>query len=201
MGLLLDRIELAGGVTGLDLAARVPDNWIYVQDGGVKVGRLQIFNNWSPAMVADPARIWLGMEYFCREGDEMWQSADAEMTRLAVAELERLGIARAGALRDSVVVRMPKAYPAYFGSYPRFEELRAYLDRFSNLILVGRNGMHRYNNQDHSMLTAMMAVDGIAAGHVDKAGIWAVNTEQDYHETRRPAPGAPDGGTGPAPDV
>ena len=123
------------------------------------------------------------------------------MARLAVAELERLGIARAGALRDSVVVRMPKAYPAYFGSYPRFEELRAYLNRFSNPILVGRNGMHRYNNQDHSMLTAMMAVDGIAAGHVDKAGIWAVNTEQDYHETRRPAPGAPDGGMGPAPNV
>ncbi len=185
VGLLLDRIELAGGATGLDLASRMPDNWIYVQESEVKVGRLQIFNNWSPAMVADPARIWLGMEYFCQEGDAMWRSPDADLTALAVAELERLGIARPDALKDSVVVRMPKAYPAYFGSYGRFEELRSYLDGFANLFLVGRNGMHRYNNQDHSMLTAMTAVDNIIAGRTDKANIWAVNTEQDYHETRR----------------
>jgi len=184
VGLLVDRLELGGGATGRDLAERVPDNWIYVQEPGVKVGRLQIFNNWSPYMVADPARIWLGLEYFCREGDQLWTASDEALKALAARELEQLAVAKAAAVSDAVVVRMAKAYPAYFGSYGEFGRLRDYLDAIENLYLVGRNGMHRYNNQDHSMLAAMTMVDNIAAGIPGKSNIWDVNTEQDYHEEK-----------------
>jgi len=184
VGMLVDRLELGGGATGRDLAERVPDNWIYVQEPGVKVGRMQIFNNWSPYMVADPARIWLGLEYFCREGDALWTASDESLKALAARELEQLAIAKAAAVRDAVVVRMAKAYPAYFGSYGEFGRLRDYLDGIENLYLVGRNGMHRYKKQDHSMLAAMTMVDNIAAGIRGKANIWDVNTEQDYHEER-----------------
>jgi protoporphyrinogen oxidase len=184
VGVLVDRLELGGGATGRDLAERVPDNWIYVQEPGVKVGRVQIFNNWSPYMVADPARIWIGLEYFCREGDGQWAASDGALKALAGRELEQLAIAKAAAIRDAVVVRMAKAYPAYFGSYGEFGRLRDYLDGIENLYLVGRNGMHRYNNQDHSMLAAMTMVDNIAAGIRGKANIWDVNTEQDYHEEK-----------------
>ena len=184
VGVLVDRLDLGGGATGQDLAERVPDNWIYVQEPGVKVGRMQIFNNWSPYMVADPARIWLGLEYFCREGDALWTASDESLKALAARELEQLAIARAASVRDAVVVRMAKAYPAYFGSYGEFGRLREYLDGIENLYMVGRNGMHRYNNQDHSMLAAMTMVDNIAAGIPGKANIWDVNTEQDYHEEK-----------------
>ena len=162
------------------------DNWIYVQEPDVKVGRLQIFNNWSPYMVADPGRAWVGLEYFCNETDELWRLSDGDLLALAGAELERLGMIEAGAVKDGVVIRQPKTYPAYFGTYPRFPELRRFLDGFENLFLVGRNGMHKYNNQDHAMLTAMIAVDGILAGSTDKTAVWAVNTEEDYHEERVP---------------
>jgi protoporphyrinogen oxidase len=160
----------------------VPDNWIYVQEAGVKVGRLQIFNNWSPYLVRDPATVWIGMEYFCREGDELWSMADADLQRLGVAEMQQLRLAQAGDHLDGVVIRMPKAYPGYYGSYARFDELREYLDGFENLFLVGRNGMHRYNNQDHSMLSAKKAVEAILAGSTDKSAIWAVNIDDAYHE-------------------
>ncbi len=186
-GLLVDRLELGGGTTGRELAAKVPDTWIYVQEPGVRLGRLQIFNNWSPHMVADPDRIWLGLEYFCTEGDDLWRLADEDFLALAIDEVVRLGLVRRAAVRDGTVARMPKAYPAYFGTYGRFDELREYLDGFANLFPVGRNGMHRYNNQDHSMLTAMAAVEAIAVGRTDKAAIWAVNAEQDYHESGDPA--------------
>ena len=162
----------------------IPDNWIYIQEADVLAGRLQIFNNWSPWMVSDPEKVWIGVEYFCNEGDRLWTQSDAEMKDLAVKELVCLGIIRRSALVDSVVLRMPKAYPAYFGTYARFNEIRQFLDRFENLFLIGRNGMHRYNNQDHSMLTAMTAVDNIIAGRKDKANIWDVNTEMEYHEVR-----------------
>ena len=158
------------------------DNWIYVQEQDVMVGRLQIYNNWSPYLVADPGRVWVGLEYFCAETDDLWRLPDAAMVALATAELERLGMIEAGSVEDGVVIRQPKTYPAYFGTYPRFPELRRFLDGFENLFLVGRNGMHKYNNQDHSMLTAMVAVDGILAGSTDKSPLWAVNTEEDYHE-------------------
>jgi protoporphyrinogen oxidase len=162
----------------------VPDNWIYVQESGVKVGRLQIFNNWSPWLVKDPDTVWVGMEYFCSEGDALWSMADEALVRQGVEEMRRLRLAEPEDRLDATVLRMPKAYPGYYGTYASFDELRAYLDRFPNLFLIGRNGMHRYNNQDHSMLSAMVAVDQLASGVHKKDEIWAVNTEQEYHEER-----------------
>lgn len=160
----------------------VPDNWIYVQEAGVKVGRLQIFNNWSPYMVRDSNSVWIGLEYFCREGDDLWQMPDDELVRLGVEEMQRLRLADAGDWMDGIAIRMPKAYPGYYGSYARFSELREYLDRIPNLFLVGRNGMHRYNNQDHSMLSAKLAVEAILSGSSDKSPIWNVNIDDEYHE-------------------
>jgi protoporphyrinogen oxidase len=162
----------------------IGDNWIYIQEPDVALGRLQIFNNWSPFMVADPARVWLGLEYFCNQSDELWNLPDEEMVALAKEELSRIGIIDEAEAIDATVLRMEKTYPAYFGSYGRFAEIREYVDRYENLFLVGRNGMHRYNNQDHSMLTAMMAVDNIVAGKTDKGGLWEVNTETEYHEEK-----------------
>lgn len=185
VGLLLRRLRLGGDIGGRDLASRMPDNWIYVQEPEVKVGRLQFFNNWSPWMVADPDTVWVGLEYFCNDGDAIWRMPDADLVPFAAAELERIGVIRASDVLDGVVIRVPKTYPAYFGAYERFGEVRRWLDRLDNLWLIGRNGMHRYNNQDHSMLAAMVAVDGIAEGRPDRAAVWAVNTEQAYHEDRR----------------
>ena len=133
-------------------------------------------------MVKDPETAWVGVEYFCNEGDGLWTRTEDELKRLAVEELAKIGIIEPSAVLDAVVLRMPKAYPAYFGTYARFDEIREFLDQFDNLFLVGRNGMHRYNNQDHSMLTAMTAVDNIIAGRKDKANIWELNTEKEYHE-------------------
>src|SRR5271167_2508413 len=158
------------------------DNWIYIQEPDVLVGRLQIFNNWSPYMVADASKIWIGLEYFCYESNTLWTMPDAEIARFAIAEVEKIGILHASDVVDSHVVRVPKTYPAYFGTYDRFHIIREFLDRFPNLYLVGRNGMHKYNNQDHSMLTAMTAVDNILAGIEDKGNVWSINTEMEYHE-------------------
>jgi len=165
----------------------VEDNWIYIQEPDVLAGRLQIFNNWSPYMLADQEKVWIGVEYFCYEVDELWKKPDAEMAEFARMELDKIGIVDRNDVLDSTVIRMPKTYPAYFGSYDRFDELRNYLDRFGNLFLVGRNGMHRYNNQDHSMLTAMLAVDNIMNCVTDKANLWEVNTEMEYHEEKAAA--------------
>ena len=162
----------------------ISDNWIYIQEPDVLLGRLQVFNNWSPFMVADPANVWLGLEYFCNESDEIWNLSDERMVTLATEELSKIGIIDAAQVLDSTVLRMEKTYPAYFGTYDRFAEIREHVDRYENLFLIGRNGMHRYNNQDHSMLTAMMAVDDIIAGKTDKTGLWEVNTEMDYHEEK-----------------
>ncbi len=180
VGLLVRQLRIHdGGPTSKQL---LKDNWIYIQEPDVKVGRLQIFNNWSPYLVADGNNVWLGMEYFCNEGDDLWRMDDAAMKAFGTAELAKLGFIDASDVLDGTVLRVPKTYPAYFGSYERFDLVRGFLDGFENLFLVGRNGMHRYNNQDHSMLTAMVAVDNIIAGRVDKSNIWDVNTEQDYHE-------------------
>lgn len=162
----------------------ITDNWIYVQESDVKVGRMQIWNNWGPAMVADPTKVWLGLEYFCTEGDEIWNMSDERIKELAAFELEKLNIADRGDVLDSLVIRMPKTYPGYFGTYDRFDELVKYLDQFENLFLVGRNGQHKYNNQDHSMLAAMTAVDNVVGGIKSKDNIWAVNTEMEYHEEK-----------------
>ncbi len=163
----------------------VTDNWIYIQEPDVLIGRLQIFNNWSPWMVRESGMVWLGLEYFCNEGDGLWSRTDEELIRLGEEELAKLGIIEAGSVQDGVAIRQEKTYPAYFGTYDRFPELRDYFDGFGNLFLIGRNGMHRYNNQDHSMLTAMLAVENIMEGRVDKANLWEVNTDQDYHEEKR----------------
>jgi protoporphyrinogen oxidase len=162
----------------------ISDNWIYIQEPDVLLGRLQVFNNWSPFMVADSANVWLGLEYFCNQSDEIWKLSDERMAALATQELSKIGIIDAAEVLDSTVLRMEKTYPAYFGTYDRFAEIRQHVDRYENLFLIGRNGMHRYNNQDHSMLTAMMAVDDIIAGKTDKTGLWEVNTEMDYHEEK-----------------
>lgn len=162
----------------------VRDNWIYIQEPDVFAGRLQIFNNWSPWMVSDPEKAWVGVEYFCNEGDALWTRSEESMKSLAVEELAKIDIIEKQSVLDSVVLKMPKAYPAYFGTYSRFGEIREFLDGFDNLYPVGRNGMHRYNNQDHSMLTAMTAVDNIIAGRIDKSNIWDLNTEMEYHERR-----------------
>ena len=161
----------------------VADNWIYIQDAGVKVGRLQIFNNWSPYMVADPDTVWVGLEFFARDDDELWGLSDAALKTLALREMQQLKLADEADALDAVVIRMPKAYPGYFGdAYEHFDELREYLDGIKNLYLIGRNGMHRYNNQDHSMLSARFAVEAILAGSADKSAIWGVNIDDEYHE-------------------
>jgi protoporphyrinogen oxidase len=179
VGLLLKRLAIGGQNAGL-----LKDNWIYIQEPDVLVGRMQIFNNWSPYMVGDPDKVWIGLEYFCNDTDELWHKSDQDMIALAVAEVEKMGIAFSADCVDATVIRMEKTYPAYFGTYDRFHLVREFVDRYQNLFLVGRNGMHKYNNQDHSMLTAMTAVDNIVEGRRDKSNIWAVNTEMDYHESR-----------------
>ena len=179
VGVLCDRIKLRDASGQL-----VRDNWIYIQEPDVLVGRLQIFNNWSPAMVAEPGKIWIGLEYFCNEGDSLWQRTDSEMIELAKTELASMNILEADHVLDATVIRMPKTYPAYFGTYDRFPEIIDWVDGFDNLFLIGRNGMHKYNNQDHSMLTAMTAVDNIIAHVRSRDNLWALNTEQDYHEEK-----------------
>jgi protoporphyrinogen oxidase len=161
----------------------VADNWIYVHEPGVKVGRIQNFKNWSPAMVPDPTKTCLGMEYFVFENDEVWSSADADLVAMAKRELVQLGLAKADEIEDGTVVRMPKAYPMYdTGWSEHVNRIRRYLDEdMPNLQLVGRNGMHKYNNQDHSMMTALCAARNILGEQHD---IWAINTEPDYHEEK-----------------
>ena len=163
---------------------QIKDNWIYVQEPDVLVGRIQIFNNWSPYMVADPVKTWIGLEYFCYEGDSLWNRTDEQLVELAKEELERLNFVKPADVFDTTVIRMPKAYPAYFGAYGSFKTVSAYTDDFENLFLIGRNGMHRYNNQDHSMLAAMTAVDNIIAGVRSRENLWALNTEMEYHEEK-----------------
>ena len=165
----------------------LPDTWIYVQDPDVRLGRVQIFNNWSPALVADSTKAWLGLEYFCDEHDSLWKASDEALSALATTELARIGLVAAADVIAATVIRVPKAYPAYFGAYAEFATIRAYTDPIDNLFLIGRNGMHRYNNQDHSMLTAKAAVDNIAEDRTDKESLWAVNVDDDYHEARQDA--------------
>lgn len=181
VGLLLRRLHVQE--RGRAPQATVRDNWIYVQDESVHVGRIQVFNNWSPYLVADPAHtVWIGLEYFLDETDDLWRMADRDLVTLATQELERIGFARGADVIDGCVLRMPKAYPAYFGTYDRLGEVRRWVNSIPNLFCIGRNGMHRYNNQDHSMLTAMLAVDNLVAGCDDDANLWDVNLEMVYQE-------------------
>ena len=175
-GLLVSK--MTAGSSGM-----VPDTWIYIQERDVEIGRLQIFNNWSPFMVKDPGTVWLGLEYFVNEGDRLWVMADDEFINMAAEELEKIKLIDRKHLLSATVVRVKKAYPAYFGTYSEFGKVREFLDGFENLYLIGRNGQHRYNNQDHSMLTAITAVENLLAGVRDRSNIWNVNTEEIYHES------------------
>ncbi|HVU56857.1 MAG TPA: NAD(P)/FAD-dependent oxidoreductase [Puia sp.] len=183
VGVLLRQLSVRNGRGGYE-KLELKDNWIYIQERDVKVGRLMIYNNWGDGMVADPHTTWIGMEYFCNKTDDFWALDDAAIQGLAIQELEKMELARSADVLDVVVKRMEKTYPAYFGTYDQFDTIRDFTDRFVNLFLVGRNGMHKYNNADHSMLTAMVAVDNIVAGEVSKANLWAINTEQEYHEEK-----------------
>jgi len=184
VGLLLKKLKIKNETKLRTINNIIPDNWIYIQEKDVKLGRVQIFNNWSPYMVRDPDTVWIGLEYFCSRGDELWSKCDADFAEFAIDELANIGFIDKADVLDSVVIRMPKIYPAYFGGYERFDAIKAFTDKIENLFLVGRNGMHRYNNQDHSMLAAMTAVDNITQGIKTKDNIWAVNTEEQYHEEK-----------------
>jgi protoporphyrinogen oxidase len=162
----------------------IRDNWIYIQEPGVKLGRLQIFNNWSPYLVNNTDNLWIGLEYFVNEGDDIWNKDDTTMAEFGINELAQIGIIDKTDVIDSTVIRIKKTYPAYFGTYNQFEKVRTFTDKLSNLFLVGRNGMHRYNNQDHSMLTAMQAVENISCSETSKQNIWSINVDDTYHEQK-----------------
>jgi protoporphyrinogen oxidase len=163
---------------------QMKDNWIYIHDGNVNVGRIQIFNNWSPYMIADQSKKWLGLEYFCQENDSFWNKSDQELSDMAKHELQKIGLGNISDVLDTVVIRMKKTYPSYTGTYDQLNVIKEFVSNFTNLYLVGRNGLHRYNNQDHSMLTAMFSVDNIISGELSKENIWNVNTEDYYHEEK-----------------
>ena len=197
VGLLLKKLhvveELGAGTFGRFLTKKLgskikktaPDNWIYIQDGQVKVGRVQIFNNWSPYLVADPEEtIWIGLEYFVQQDDYLWVKPDNEMIEFGIAEMEKINFLKKEDVIDGCVLRMPNTYPAYIGSYERIDEIYDYANGIENLFLIGRNGLHKYNNQDHSMMTAMLAVDMIESGETDKSVIFDYNIERVYLEQK-----------------
>ncbi len=184
IGVLLKKMKIKNQTKIKTLNNIIPDNWIYIQEKGVKLGRIQFFNNWSEYLLADKNKVWIGLEYFCNEGDEFWRKQDRELIEIGLNELEKINIAEKKDFLDGTVIRMPKAYPAYFGSYKNFDVIKNYVNKIENLFLIGRNGMHRYNNMDHSMLTAMLAVDNIVNNIKTKENIWQVNTEQEYHESK-----------------
>ncbi|MGD0589783.1 MAG: NAD(P)/FAD-dependent oxidoreductase [Bacteroidota bacterium] len=185
VGLLLKKIKLINKTKVATINNIVPDLWIYIQEKDVKIGRLQIFNNWSPYLVKDfKDTIWIGLEYFSNEDDELWNMKDDEFISFAINELEKISIIDKNDVLDSCRVKVPKAYPAYFGTYDKFHLIKDYVDKIDNLFLIGRNGTHRYNNMDHSMLSAMEAVGNILNNKLSKDNIWAVNAEEDYQEEK-----------------
>ena len=184
VGLLLRKLKIKNETTIKTINNIIPDNWIYIQERDVKLGRVQVFNNWSPYMVKDDNTVWVGLEYFCNEGDEVWNKSDDDLAKFAINELAKIDIIDKGDVLDSVVIRMQKTYPAYFGSYDQFHIIRNFTDTIENLFLIGRNGMHRYNNQDHSMLAAMTAVENIMNNIKSKSNIWDINIEEEYHEEK-----------------
>lgn len=187
VGLLLNKLNLKNTTDMKTLGNIVPDCWIYVQDVGVKLGRIQIFNNWSPYMVQNPdEHVWIGLEYFCNECDEYWNMSEGEWVKKGIAELITMGVISSPEdVLDSHKECVKKAYPAYFDTYDEMDKVVAYLSSFDNLYCVGRNGQHRYNNMDHSMATAFETVRNILGGVKDKSNIWSVNTEKSYHEEKQ----------------
>ncbi len=186
VGVLIKKLNLRNETKIKTMGNIVPDNWVYVHDKNVKMGRFQIYNNWSPYMVKDlKSTVWMGLEYFCNEGDEMWSQTDEEFAKSAVEEMIKMGLIDSeDDVLDTHVERVKKAYPAYFDTYEKMDELREYLNTIPNLFCVGRNGQHRYNNIDHSMCTSFEAVKNILSGETKKDNIWNVNTEKEYHEEK-----------------
>ena len=186
VGVLTKKLNLKNETKIKTIGNIVPDNWVYVHDRSVKMGRFQIYNNWSPYMVSDIENtVWVGLEYFCNEGDEMWSMTDEAFGKMGVSEMVKMGLAASeNDILDFHVERVKKAYPAYFDTYEHMDELRAYLNTIPNLFCVGRNGQHRYNNIDHSMCTSFETVKNILSGDTGKDNIWNVNTEMEYHEEK-----------------
>ena len=184
LGVLVSELNLQNKTNIRTVGDIVPDCWVYVQDRNVKLGRFQIYNNWSPYMVKDLEHtVWIGLEYFVNEGDEFWQMSEEEFSRIGVSEMLKLGlIDRPEAVMDTHMEKVKKAYPAYFDTYDEMDNLIEYLKTIGNLYCVGRNGQHRYNNIDHSMMTSFETVKNILSGRNDKSNIWNVNAEQEYHE-------------------
>ncbi len=186
VGLLVNKLKIKNETKIKTVGNIVPDCWIYIQERDVKIGRLQIFNNWSHYMVKDfENNVWIGLEYFCNEGDEFWNMSDEEFIAFASDELAKIGIIEKEDILDSVRARVKKAYPAYFGTYAEFDKVREYLDGIDNLYCIGRNGQHRYNNMDHSMMTAFEAARAAGRGDTSREAIWNVNTEKEYHEEKK----------------
>ena len=185
-GLLLKQMKLGYALNESILNGMPKDTWIYIQEKGVKLGRVQLFNNWSPYLVKKfKDTVWIGLEYFCNEKDKLWTMSDKEFTKFAAKEAEKIGLINCSDLLDSISFKVPKAYPAYFGTYGDFDKIRTYLDSIPNLFVMGRNGMHRYNNMDHSVLSAMAVVQEIHHPTGSRNAIWNVNTEQEYHESKK----------------
>jgi protoporphyrinogen oxidase len=185
VGLLLENLSIKNKTKIATLNNLIPDNWIYMQEHDVHMGRIQIFNNWSPFMVEDESKVWIGLEYFCDFGDKFWTMNDRDFIDMAISELVKVEIVEKQSVLDSTIIRMEDTYPVYFGTYDNFDLVRNYVDSIDNLFLIGRSGMHRYNNSDHSMLTAITAVQNIIEGKTDKSNIWEVNTEKEYHEENK----------------
>ena len=186
VGVLVPHLNLKNETKTRTIGNIVPDDWVYVHDRNVKMGRFQIYNNWSPYLVEDIEHtVWIGLEYFCNEGDEMWSMTDDAFGRLGISEMVKMKlIDNENEVLDYHVERVKKAYPAYFDTYEHMDDLRDYLNTIPNLFCVGRNGQHRYNNIDHSMCTAFETVNNIVNGVTSKDNIWNINTEKEYHETK-----------------
>ncbi len=186
IGVLVPKLQLKNRTRIKTLGNIIPDNWVYVHDKSVKMGRFQIYNNWSPYLVKDVENtVWLGLEYFCDENDAMWSKSDDEFAKMGIEEMVAIGLLKEKSdVTDWHVERVRKAYPAYFDTYEQMDELREYLSTYTNLFCVGRNGQHRYNNIDHSMCTSFETVKNILSGSMNKDNIWNVNTEKDYHEEK-----------------
>lgn len=187
VGVLIDKLNLKNETKIKTVSNIIPDTWVYVHDKSVKMGRFQIYNNWSPYLVKNLEKtVWMGLEYFCNEGDEMWSMTDDDFAKMGISEMVKMNLIDSEKnVKDYHVERVKKAYPAYFDTYEHMDDLRNYLNTIPNLYCVGRNGQHRYNNLDHSMCTSFETVKNIINGVEDKSNIWNVNTEKEYHEEKK----------------
>ena len=186
--MLVDKLNFKNNTKIKTLGDIIPDSWIYIQEPKVKMGRLQIFNNWSPYIFKNKEKmeneVLIGIEYFCSENDEYWNMSDEDFIEFAKKDAESIGLIEKNSIKEAVRIKIPKAYPAYFDTYAEIDKLKNYLNKYENLYCIGRNGQHRYNNMDHSMLTGIETIKNIINGKKDKENIWNINTEQKYHEEK-----------------